>query len=94
MPLFWVEQKFVMDADKSSQIKIVLEIPEIGRILGVVLLFLGCILMLFRHMSKVFQRTVTVPEKLNFRAKIDDGNIVITDIESNPLMSRHMMNCK
>lgn len=57
MPLFWVEQKFVMDAETSSQIRLALNIPLYGRIIGVLLSIVGLLLMSTKHLKRLFCAT-------------------------------------
>lgn len=41
MPVMWFEQKFVMDEEMASQLKIAAQIPWIGQIFGFVILAVG-----------------------------------------------------
>lgn len=51
MPIFWVEQKFIIDAEHASQIKFALKVPCIGKIAGIILLISGIILMSIKHLK-------------------------------------------
>lgn len=85
MPLFWVEQKFTMDAEHASQIKFALDIPCYGRIIGSLLLFIGIILMSITYVKKLFcaQRYST-----KLPSKVDPNGAVIKDYEMNLLMNK------
>lgn len=51
MPIFWVEQKFVMNAEQASQIKFALKVPGIGKIAGIILLISGIILLSIKQLK-------------------------------------------
>lgn len=53
MPIFWVEQTFVMDAEHASQIEFALKVPIIGKIAGIVLLISGIVLMSIKHLKPI-----------------------------------------
>jgi hypothetical protein len=88
MPLFWVEQKFVMDTEKSSQIKFALDIPWIGQSVGIVLTLAGIILMSMTHLRRLCcQIRVNTTTPHSKTADTEKGT-VIKDYEINPLMSK------
>lgn len=83
MPLFWVEQKFSMDADNANKIKLALSAPGIGQTTGLVLLIAGIVLMSLSQLRKIL-----CPRKksTNLLSKIEANEAVIKDNERNPLM--------
>jgi hypothetical protein len=81
MPLFWMEQKFVLEADKARLVKLALKAPETGRIFGIVLLVLGIILLLLRFVFK----TVAISDKSKLSEEIVN---VRKDDEINPLVNQ------
>lgn len=87
MPIFWLEQKFVMDTDKTSQVKLALNAPIFGQIVGVLLIFLGVLVMSISHFRKCF---CAKEQAKNFLSKLEtNGHVtVIKDYETNPLMKR------
>lgn len=46
MPAMWFEQKFVMDSDMASQIRSAVQIPWIGKLVGLVLFAVGIVFLL------------------------------------------------
>lgn len=83
MPLFWVEQKFAMDAETASQIKFALDLPCYGRIAGVVLSIIGIVLMSITHAKRVFCSDKNASK---LPSKVEANGSVIKDCEMNPLM--------
>ena len=86
MPIFWLEQKFILDKDRASQVKLALNAPLIGQIVGGLLLFSGVLLLAFSQLRKFF----CAKEKAkNLLSKLEaNGNAsVIKDYETNPLMT-------
>lgn len=87
MPVFWVEQKFLMDAGKASQIRFALNLPSIGRITGIFLLVIG----LFFISASQLRKILCPKEKSsNLLSKIEANGkgAVIKDYEMNPLMTK------
>jgi len=82
MPIFWVEQKFVMDAENSSQIKLALVIPFIGRTLGIVMFVIGLVLISVRYL-----KTILCGSK-DTTSHLSKANGAVIDYEINPLMSK------
>lgn len=52
MPVFWVEQKFTIDAEKSKMLKYALNVPWYAKLCGVVLIFLGAAMTILKHFKK------------------------------------------
>lgn len=85
MPLFWVEQKFSLDAEKSNELRFALNIPYIGQSIGIAMLILGSILMCIRHLRKsICSKSASETFQPNL-AKSELGAVI--DQEINPLMS-------
>lgn len=85
MPIFWVEQRFIMNADTASQIKLALDIPCYGLIAGFVLLAIGVVLILVPYLKRLCCASKT---SLDLPSKTEsNGNCaVIKDREEKPLM--------
>lgn len=90
MPLFWVEQKFVMDAEKASQIRFALLAPCIGQIVGVSLLIVGCAILSIRHFRRLFSATKH-PANILSKPEANLKDAVIRDYEMNPLVSNQQI---
>ncbi|CRL01976.1 CLUMA_CG015303, isoform A [Clunio marinus] len=86
MPIFYVEQKFIMDDDKASQIKLALNIPFIGQIIGVIIFALGIFMISF-HYFKSFFTSKTSNDSKSLPLK-PGATTVIRDVEMNPLMKK------
>lgn len=87
MPIFWVEQRFIMDTENSSKIKFALDVPSYGRFAGFALLIVGMILIAVPYLKRLF---CTSKSSLNLLSKVEAANgnaAVILDCEKNPLMS-------
>lgn len=84
--MFWVEQKFVLDSDKSGELRFGLTVPYIGQAIGIFLLLIGLILMSVGQLKKFF---CTNDKSSSLLSKLEaNGNgAVIKDYEMNPLMS-------
>lgn len=87
MPIFWVEQKFVMDAEKAGQIRLALYAGTIGQIVGVSLLIVGFAIISIRHLRRVFSSATTDPAKVLSKLEASGKDAVIKDYELNPLVS-------
>jgi CD36 family len=87
MPIFWVEQKFVMDAEKAGQIRLALYAGTIGQIVGVSLLIVGFAIISIRHFRRVFSSATTDPAKVLSKLEASGKDAVIKDYELNPLVS-------
>ena len=88
MPQFWVEQKFVMDSEKSGQIKLALDIPWIGQIVGIVMMLIGIILMSISHLRRLCCQThIHSMTPLSKTEEIEKGT-VIKIFEMNPLITQ------
>lgn len=86
MPIFWLEQKFLMDRDKTSQVKLALNAPLLGQIVGALLIFTGFLVMSINQ----FRRFFCANEKANnlpSKHEVNGHSAVIRD-ESNPLMNK------
>lgn len=86
MPLFWVEQRFVLDSDKGGELSLALNAPLIGQSIGIALLVVGVILMSNRYIRKVL---CTNKRSEKFRPSIEklEAGAVIKEFETNPLMT-------
>lgn len=80
MPQFWVEQKFIIDAEKASQIKLALNIPFIGQIIGIIMTIVGIVLMSMHRLKKLCQ------SHNNLKTEVVEKGAVIKHAEMNPLM--------
>lgn len=87
MPLFWVEQRFVLDADKGAELSLALKAPLIGQSIGVALLIVGVILMSHRYLRKVLCSTNQRSVKLRPSIEKMEAGAVIKEFEMNPLMT-------
>lgn len=87
MPLFWVEQRFVLDADKGAELNLALKAPLIGQSIGVALLIVGVILMSHRYLRKVLCGTNQRSVKLRPSIEKLEAGAVIKEFEMNPLMT-------
>lgn len=85
MPIFWVEQRFIMDADTASQIKLALDIPCYGRIAGFVLLAIGVFFIFVPYLKRLFC-TSKIRSDLPSKTESNGNCAVIMDREENPLM--------
>lgn len=85
MPIFWVEQRFIMDAATASQIKFALDIPCYGQIAGFGLLAVGILFMIIPYLKKLFCASKTSPNPSS-KAEANGNGSVILDCEKNPLM--------
>lgn len=85
MPIFWLEQKFVLDAERAGQVKIALNAPKLGQIVGALLIFSGVLVMFISHFRKFF----CAKKAKNLLSKLEaNGNAsVIKDFEINPLVN-------
>lgn len=50
MPLFYVEQKFIMDEEKSSELRVGLFMLNYSMYAGFILVFLGLIIIVFKRL--------------------------------------------
>jgi hypothetical protein len=87
MPIFWVEQKFVMDAEKAGQIRLALYAPTIGQIVGVSLLIVGFAILSIRHLRRVFSSVTTDPAHMISILEASGKDSVIKGYELSPLVS-------
>lgn len=55
IPAMWFEQKFTMDPDMANQLKIAVEIPWIGRVIGLILLAIGITLTIISYVITYLQ---------------------------------------
>lgn len=94
MPVFWAEQKFLLDSGKASQVRFAINLPFIGQSIGGFLFLLGVILMSVSQLKKIFcanEKSKNLLEKL----EANGNGAVIKDYEMNPLMDNSPMstNC-
>lgn len=87
MPIFWVEQKFVMDAEKAGQLRLALFAPTIGQVVGVSLLIVGFVIISIRHLRRVFSSASADPTNVLSKLEMSGKEAVIKDFELNPLVS-------
>lgn len=90
MPVFWVEQKFVLDSIKAGDLRFGLSVPCIGQFIGIFLLLTGIILMSVGQLKKIFcgsEKSSSLLSKL----EANENKAVIKDHEMNPLMSTVQM---
>lgn len=88
LPVFWVEQRFVLDAEKASELKMALMFPAIGRYVGIFLVISGIILMSISPMRRLLgigKRQCETP--YDIYSRIEANEPVIKEQEINPLMS-------
>lgn len=52
MPVYWVEQKFTIDDEKTEMLKDALAIPWYANMCGVFLVFLGTIILVWQCYSR------------------------------------------
>jgi len=87
MPIFWIEQKFVMDADTAGKIRFALLAPWIGQVAGVSLLIVGVAIISIKHFRRCFCANSSQASNRNIFSKIEKANApVIKDYEMNPLV--------
>lgn len=77
MPVFWVEQKFTIDEQKSELLRYALNVPFYAKLCGVVLIFLGTAMTLFRHFKK---RCCNIFVKEETKKEISD-NVILGEVE-------------
>lgn len=87
MPQFWVEQKFILDTEKASQLKLALDIPWIGQIVGIAMTLVGIVMMSMTHLKRFCCRIRINSTPLSKNEEIEKGT-VIKEYEMNPLMSK------
>jgi CD36 family len=89
LPVFWVEQRFVMAEKESSQIRFALLAPVIGQVVGVSLLVLGFVIIFFHHFKRLF---CTNHSNLLLIVETTGKDSVIKDYEMNPLVNKNCAN--
>lgn len=88
MPQFWIEQKFILDDEKASQIKLALDIPWYGQVVGISLTLVGIVLMSMTHLRRLVCKISDTDSKtLPVKSEAAEKGTVIKDYEMNPLMS-------
>ena len=87
MPVFWVETKFILDAEKAGQIRFALYAPIIGQIVGASLLIVGFAIILIRHIRRLFQANQQLSSLLPINDELSKS-AVKKDCEMKPLRSQ------
>lgn len=88
IPAMWFEQKFVMDSDMARQIRIAVNIPLIGRMVGFAMLAIGAVLILIASCIAFMQsRRRAARQKM----EINLGDSIVgarLKLEGSPLLNR------
>lgn len=87
MPIFWLEQKFILDADTAGQLKLALNAPFLGQIIGALMMLIGLVFLFISQFRKLF----CAKEKAkSFLSKLEANgtSVVIIDSEINPLVNK------
>lgn len=87
MPVFWVEQKFVLHADIARELRFALMLPSIGHYVGVILIIFGIIMMSFTRLRKLLCINKGKFEKAHDIYVKVDAEPLTKEQEMNPLMS-------
>lgn len=90
MPIFWVEQKFVLDPIKAAELRFGLSVPCIGQSVGIFLLLVGIILMSVGQLKK---KLCANEKSSSLLTKLEANGIeaVIKEQEMNPLMPSRLL---
>jgi len=85
MLIFWVEQKFIMDKDKTSRLKLALDVPFFMRLVGALLLLSGVAMLFISQLRKLFCSKEKAKNLIS-KFEVNEHNAVIK--EADPLMKK------